>query len=117
MKKQQVTSSKNKVKSRNQKVTKARGESWTLNLIKGRLHAMTHPTKLRVMRVEKNINQEIVAKRIGVTLSTYGGIERGLRPLKEDKARLISNFFKEPMSSLFKDHSFKKVIAIRALER
>lgn len=117
MKKQQVTSSRAKVIKRNQKVTKARGETWTLNLIKGRLDAMLKPTALRVLRVRKNISQGIVANRIGVTLSTYGGIERGLRPVKEEKAKVISNFFKEPMSSLFKDHSFKKVIAIRASER
>lgn len=71
-----------------------------------------NPSQIRLKRVEKNISQEKIAKEIDVALSSFGSIERKIRPVKKDRAEKISKILKTPLAKLFKEDKKNKFIAI-----
>jgi len=85
----------------NKLVAKNRSESWKKALVKGRLQSQMNPTKLKVVRCEKEISQEKTAARLKLSASTYHAIERGRRGVSKSRAELISSFFKKPVKSIF----------------
>ena len=64
----------------NKKVATSRGAGWQKKLTTGRLDAQMNPTVVKKGRVKKGLSQLQAAKALKLTNSTYGGIERGLRP-------------------------------------
>jgi len=75
----------------NQKVAANRGKSWRNALLSGRLEAARNPSAIRLARIKKSLSQAEVAKSISLTYATYGAIESGRRPVKEDRAKKISD--------------------------
>jgi transcriptional regulator with XRE-family HTH domain len=78
-------------------------------------------TFLKKIRLKKEINQETVAKKIGVSRTTYIQIEKGERELKVSEAKKLANYFgisiedflegrdvKEPEVRFTKEDSSKK---------
>lgn len=95
----------------NAKVAKNRGEEWRKKLREGRLQARMNPSALYLMRLAKNLTQAEIAKKIGVTVPTYGAIERAKRPLVNDRALKICSILKTDSGKLFKKLSDNKFIA------
>lgn len=87
--------------ARNRKVASLRGESWRESILLGRHEAARYPTHLRLVRLKKSMSQEQIAEAIGVSLATYGGIERGKRHVYQDRAEKLSKYLHLPVSKLF----------------
>lgn len=94
--------SSNKVNARNKKVASLRGDSWKKNLKKGWLDSQMHPTKLKLARVSRGLSQTDAAKVANLSLSTYGGIERGKRPVSKKTIDLLAKSLKVTPEVLFK---------------
>ena len=52
-----------------------------------------NPSLIRQLRAEQRLRQEELASSLGVTRQTLSGYERGLRPLPEDKAIVLLDFW------------------------
>jgi len=95
----------------NTKVAAVRGKSWRTKLMSGKLEAHMNPTKLRITRLEKQINQIALAKKIGLSTATYGSIERGKRAVSIDRANKIAKNLGGKVESLFSLTDKKKMLA------
>jgi DNA-binding XRE family transcriptional regulator len=52
-----------------------------------------NPSLIRHLRAERRLRQEELAKSLGVTRQTLSGYEKGLRPLPDDKAIVLLDFW------------------------
>lgn len=95
------------VQERNKLVSSLRGNSWKENLVKGRLEAQFYPSLIKLKRVEKLISQAYIAEMLGISISSFGGIERGTRPAKPELAEKISMILEDTPSNLFTKKSRK----------
>lgn len=107
------TESKKKLIARNQKVASRRGEPWKEKLKTGRLDSDLYPTRLRQERVKQNKSQTVISVTLDLSLSTYGGIERGRVPLKKILADEISKVFNMPRQKLFKEIGKNRYLALK----
>jgi DNA-binding XRE family transcriptional regulator len=96
----------------NQKIAKNRGYNWHKKLIEGRIDAELHPTKLKLSRIRRLVSQETVAQKLGISLATYGAIERARRPTSQKTATSICAVLKFPLNEIFRLKD-SKYIAIR----
>jgi len=94
------------------KIAKNRGASWHKNMLKGRVDASLNPSKVRIARLTKNFDQSAIAKRVELSDSTYGAIERGKRLVDELTANKISKMLGKPLATLFTPTKRKKFVAI-----
>ena len=85
----------------NKKVAAKRGSKWHKNLLMGRLEVQMNPTAIRLKRVKKNKTQVEIAKKVGLSTSTYTAIESGRRPAKEKSAKLITSVLDIPFEQAF----------------
>ena len=85
----------------NKKVAKSRGKAWREALVKGRLDSRLNPSQLALARVKAGLSQAYLAKAGDLSLGTYGGVERGVRPVKEEKAKLLASAVKVGFPNLF----------------
>jgi DNA-binding XRE family transcriptional regulator len=85
----------------NKKVAAKRGPKWHKSLLMGRLQAQMNPTAIRLRRVKKNKTQVEIAKKVGLSTSTYTAIETGRRPAKEESAKLITSVLDIPFDQAF----------------
>lgn len=97
----------------NRMVAQNRGKAWKTKLVAGKLDVQLHPTALRVKRVDKAISQDDLAALIGVSLSTYGGIERGKRSVRHETAKRLSEALGLSLSLLFSKTDAGKYLASR----
>lgn len=104
--------SSNKVIKRNQKIALLRGDRWKRNLKKGWLDSQMNPTQLKIARVAQDLSQTDTANKLGLSLSTYGGIERGKRSITTGMASLLASLLKLPVNKLFKQSSGNKLKAV-----
>ena len=95
----------------NSKVAASRGKEWKAKLMSGKLEVHMNPTKLRLTRLEKQINQIALAKKIGLSTATYGSIERGKRPVSNERALKIAKNIGAKVEHLFNPISAKKMLA------
>lgn len=95
----------------NGKVAKSRGDGWKKSLVAGKLKAKMNPTSLQTVRARKSIPQIDVAQGLGLSLSTYGAIERSRRLVKEDIAKKIAGYFGKSPKQLFKSVRKGKFVA------
>ena len=79
-----------------------RSAKWRKSLAKGRHEAQIAPSVLRLVRLKKNLNQVVMAKKIGFSQGTLCGIERGKRPLSKATALVIAKSLKVSLPKLFK---------------
>jgi DNA-binding XRE family transcriptional regulator len=93
---------KTKKNHHNVKVAQNRGDAWKGNLLRGRLDASQNPSKIKLERIKQSFSTESMAVKFGLTKSTYCSIERGLRPVKKDRAELISGGLGKSLKHLFK---------------
>jgi DNA-binding XRE family transcriptional regulator len=85
----------------NRKISKNRGKQWKENLVAGRIDAELHPTKLKLARLKKLLSQGKVAEILGISLATYGAVERGKRAISKKNLVQLMNIFKVPVKELF----------------
>lgn len=97
----------------NKKVASSRGSGWKKKLVSGRLDAQINPTVIKKGRVKLNLSQSEAAKKVKLTNSTYGGIERGLRPASESNAKAIAKLVGTPVKKLFKVTDKNKFFALK----
>ncbi len=97
----------------NRKVAAIRGKEWREKLVRGKLDATLHPTHLKLKRVQKPLSQDFVATSVGLSLSTYGAIERGTRPVTKETAEKLSKLIGSPITTLFSQSSAGKLVATR----
>lgn len=95
----------------NDKVSKKRGPEWKAKLVEGRLDATLNPTKLKIKRVASRLSQTEVAENAGLSLATYGAIERGKRLVRQKVADKITKILKAKPSDLFKSLPKGKLVA------
>lgn len=103
---------KNNILERNRKATKNRGPEWKKKLITGKLDAKLHPSKIQLRRSELGISQKTMSETIGLSLSSYGAIERAKRSIKKEKANILAKKLKSFTKNLFQDYKGNKLIAI-----
>jgi DNA-binding XRE family transcriptional regulator len=96
----------------NKLVSKKRGAEWKAKLIQGKKDALVNPTKLKVTRANKAVSQRELAKAIGVSLATFGGIERGKRTTSKEAAAKIASKLKLPVGKLFKANEKERYVAL-----
>lgn len=94
------------------KIAKSRGETWRKNMLAGRREASLNPSLIRLTRLFKNIHQSVIAKKLNISESTFGAIERGKQLVQTDTAKEISTFLGAPVTKLFKSAGKKKMIAV-----
>ncbi len=63
---------------------------------------------LKKLRLKKEINQETVAKKIGVSRTTYLQIEKGERELKVSEAKKLANYFGIPIEDFLEGRDVKE---------
>lgn len=93
------------------KIAKARGERWRKNVLAGRRDARLNPSLICLCRIKKNVMQSEIAKKLGMSESAFGKIERGKQLVKIDTAKAISLLLGVPMAKLFKSEG-KKFVAV-----
>jgi len=98
-------------KHANAKVAASRGSQWRAKLMSGKFEAMTKPTQLRLTRLERQINQISLAKKVGLSTATYGSIERGKRAVSVDRAKKIAKNVGVKVEALFSSINAKKMLA------
>ena len=105
---------KNKI-HHNVKVAQSRGDTWRKNLIKGKHESAKNPSKIKLIRLKTGISQEELAKEVGTSTNTLGAIERGIRPVKKERANLISKSLGRKVSQLFRksESNNDKLVAIK----
>jgi DNA-binding XRE family transcriptional regulator len=108
-----VRKSRNNVVLRNRKVATLRGERWKLRLKEGWLDSQMNPTRLKIARVSKGLSQWDISKLSGLSFSTYGGIERGLRPARTEYVESISKSLGAAKTQFFKEISVGRYITLR----
>lgn len=87
------------------KIATARGSTWHKNMLIGRREAVLNPSNIRLARLKKEMHQDQLAKRLEMSESTYGAIERGKRPVKTDQAKEIASHLGMPVEKLFRQYS------------
>jgi len=85
----------------NQKVAKNRGPKWRKNLLSGRLEIQMNPTPIRLKRISRDVTQRDIAKKLGVTYTTYGAIEAGRRTVRKEIAEKICKILDLSLNSVF----------------
>lgn len=81
--------------------SRKKNTSWKKNLAKGRLQAALNPSILRRARLEKGLPQEALAKKLGVSESTFGAIELGKRMVKLPAAKVLASALGKSIEKLF----------------
>lgn len=104
-------STKEALAKRAKKVASVRGDDWRKKLVKGKFEAKNNPSLLYQQRVKKGLTQTELAQEIGASLSTYGGIERGMRPVKGLIATALAKKLRAGVEDLFAKHGENKMIA------
>ncbi len=89
--------------SHNKKVAMKRGEDWKKKLVQGKHEAQLNPTIIKKLRVAKGESQDTIAAKLGVSLATYGAIERGLRAVKKHLAQYIADCYDSKIEKLFSE--------------
>lgn len=95
----------------NYKVSANRGPAWKKKLVAGRLDAVLNPTKLREKRVRLQLSQDALATKLGLSLATFGSIERGKRRVRREMADKIAKVLKVKKADIFAEDG-KKFLAI-----
>lgn len=95
----------------NDKVSQKRGTEWKQKLVKGRLDAALNPTTLKIKRVAKKLSQQEVAENLGLSLTTYGSIERARRPVKKIIAENLAKLLKVKKDAIFNEFKNGKFLA------
>lgn len=96
----------------NRKISKIRGNTWRQNLIEGRLDAELNPTKLKLRRLKRLVSQDKLAQNLGISIATYGAIERARRPAMPHTAKKIASTLKLSLKDLFREEK-GRYIAIK----
>lgn len=58
-------------------------------------------SKLLVLRKEAGLSQQQMADKLGISVTSYGDKERGIKSFTMDEMFLISNFFNKPLEQIF----------------
>ena len=85
----------------NRKIAKRRGKTWRNKLVKGKREAKLKPSNLYLLRTEQGFSQSDIANSLGISLATYGAIERGKRPAKLGIMKELSDKFEASYKDLF----------------
>lgn len=93
----------------NKKVARNRGEAWRKNLVSGRFKILNNPTTIRIKRMKKGLTQGAIASSLGLTYTTYGAIETGTRPVKQERAIAIAKQLKISLDKAFRQDGDKFV--------
>ncbi len=88
--------------SGNKKVASIRGNSWKKNLMKAKLESKMNPAKMKLIRIEIGLSQPDIAKKLGLTHSTFSSIETRQRLVKESRSVEIADILKVKPSKIFK---------------
>lgn len=95
------------------RIADSRGKKWHANMLEGRRQAILNPSVLRLLRSEKRIQQSDLARKVKLSVSTYGAVERGKRFVKADVAKLIADALKVQLQKIFQTKGKKFVAIIR----
>jgi DNA-binding XRE family transcriptional regulator len=98
----------------NQKVARNRGAEWRTKLRQGKFESKFNPTGVQLARHKSTLSQEAVAKRAGISIATYGSIERAKRYVSVDRASEIAKILGTQPERLFRRVSKKKMVAINS---
>ena len=72
-------------------------------------------SRIRKKRLEKNLTQDEVAKRAGITLITYGRIERGDASARIDQIECIADALALDIQELLDGNEVKEPSAIQLI--
>lgn len=92
-------------------IAAARGEKWKANVLEGRREVQLNPSNIRILRLRKKLMQSAFAKKLGISESAFGAIERGHQPVSKERAAQISDMIDAPLAKLFKAKG-KKFVAV-----
>ena len=106
----------NRKGSWSQKISASRGKQWLKNVAAGRRDASLNPSNIRLLRLRQGLDQESLARLVGISESTFGAIERGRRPVKKEVAQAIANTLKTVLPKVFTQKA-KKFIAVIQKQR
>lgn len=101
-------------KNWHKKIAQNRGESWHRNMLAGRRDAFLNPSNIRVLRVKGDFHQDVLAKKLKISESTFGAIERGKRMVSGETAKAIAAILGVNYQKIFKFVKHNKYIAVVA---
>lgn len=78
------------MKMATKKKARAQSEKSREKMMEGRLKHNKKPTRIYVKRVESGISQEDLAKRLAMSPTSFGEIERGRRLLRKETAEVVA---------------------------
>jgi DNA-binding XRE family transcriptional regulator len=108
-----MTTKKAEKPHHNKKVAKNRGDKWKKSVATGKLYTAMNPTPLRQVRVKAGWSQQKLSDKLGLSLSTYGDIERGKRRMREPVMKKIVKLLNIRSSKIFALGSHNKYTASR----
>jgi DNA-binding XRE family transcriptional regulator len=94
------------------KIAKNRGESWRKNMLAGRRDAILNPSHVRLLRLKYDIHQAEIAKKINISESTFGAIERAKRMVNGGDAQKIAAALNVAKEKIFRFVKHDKYLAI-----
>ena len=62
------------------------------------------PSNMKVRRITMGLSQEYIASKLGMAISSVGGIERGDNPAQKDVAERVAGILGTKVSTIFKPH-------------
>jgi DNA-binding XRE family transcriptional regulator len=74
-------------------------------MIQSKFHFQEKPSRLREARVEIRLSQNALAIKLDRSYTTYGDIERGVRPVHQETAERIAHLLKRKVEDLFGPYS------------
>lgn len=96
-----VKSEKGGSTSRHKNIARSRGSKWRKNVIKGKIEARMNPSLICLARLQKRFYQSDMAKKLSVSESQYGAIERGRAGVSALEAQKISTILGFTAKKLF----------------
>lgn len=97
----------------NHKITANRNPTWRTRMIEGKQRYAEHPSKLRLVRIVAGKSQDDIAKAAGLSLTTYGDIERGKRSVRKETGELIAEIMGKSRESLFVRKKGSRYLALK----
>jgi len=97
----------------NKKVAENRTLEWQASLSKGKFDARNNPTVICQLRYRKALPQSRLADAIGVSVASFGAIERAKRNVVLKRAEKIAKLLDTTVSTLFRKVSENNFVAIK----
>jgi DNA-binding XRE family transcriptional regulator len=101
----------------NARIVANRNPSWREKMMAGKQSHAEHPSKLRLARLADGKSQLEIATASGLSVTTYGDIERGKRTVRKETSELIAKILNCSRERLFIRDKGSRYIVLKKEEK